>query len=77
MIALLALFAVLGLFVLWAVYDFLVSIGVVKGQHTASMYIKHWVKEKEWHKVLLAVVIVGLAGYGSAYLLLHLIAQVI
>lgn len=77
MIALIALFVVLGLFLAWVAWDFAVSRGWIKGQHTASMYIKAWVREKPWHKVLLAVLIVGAAAYGAAYLLLHLIAQVI
>jgi len=77
MIALIALFFVLGVFVVWAIYDFLVSIRLIPGQHTASMYIKRWVREKKWHKLVLALSIVTGAAYGAAYLLLHLIAQVI
>jgi hypothetical protein len=77
MIALIALFCVLGLFTGWALWDLCVALGLVEGQHTASMYIKRRVREKKWHKLLLALIIVTGAAYGAAYLLLHLIAQVI
>lgn len=77
MFALYSLFAVLLMFLAWAGYDFAVSRGWVKNEHTASMYIRHWVNSRPLHKILLAFVIVTGASWGAAYLLLHLIAQVI
>jgi hypothetical protein len=77
MIALFALGFVLGAFVVWILWDLLVSYGVIPGQHTASKDIKAWVRRSRWHKILLALSIVTGAAYGAAYLLLHLIAQVI
>lgn len=77
MFALWSLFAVIGLFLAWAGYDFAVSRGWVKNEHTASMYIRRWVNSNPLHKILLAFMIVSVAAWGSAYLLMHLIAQVI
>lgn len=77
MFALWSLFVVLGLFLAWCGYDFSVSRGWVPHEHTASMYIRRWVNSKPPHKWVLAFLIVEAAAFGAAYLLLHLVAQVI
>jgi hypothetical protein len=77
MVALFSLAGLLVLFLIWCVLDFLVSIRLWAGQHTASMYVKNWVKSAKWHRILLAALLTEAFVGGLLYLMLHWIAQVI
>lgn len=71
--ALISLGVIVSVFVAWCVYDFTVSIRLWPGQHTASMYLRRWIKAKSWHKIAVAFVLVD----GALYLILHLVLQVV
>ena len=73
MIALFTLGGILVVFFLWAIYDILASARQVPGQHSASTYIKAWVRERPWHKVLLGLSLTA----AFVFLVLHLVEQVI
>lgn len=73
MIAPLWLAGMLVVFVAWCLYDAKAAFDRDPDTHSASEFIKRWVRAAPWFRLLVALLLVN----GATYLILHLVLQVV